>query len=83
MHNHDHECEHKRVKFCPKCKVVYCEDCGREWYDQCKLNHYYPYYRWTWYPTIPAITPGITWDVPTYGGTGTSGSITTIQCDHS
>lgn len=32
---HKHEepkaCGHKRLKHCPVCEVVYCEDCGKEW----------------------------------------------------
>jgi len=32
MHKHCH-CEHKRLKFCSVCNVVYCEDCGKEWND--------------------------------------------------
>jgi len=31
---HEHkECEHKRLAYCKVCKVVYCEDCSREWSD--------------------------------------------------
>ena len=30
MHEHN-ECEHKNLKYCKKCDVVYCEDCKREW----------------------------------------------------
>jgi len=46
---HEHkECEHKRLAYCKVCKVVYCEDCSKEWAD-------YPSV-WTWkcnyeYPT--------------------------------
>ena len=30
-HNHYHCCEHKNLKYCEKCDVVYCVDCGKEW----------------------------------------------------
>lgn len=60
MNKHDHEpkhqccCEHERVKFCKKCQVVHCLDCGREWkYEPCTLNHY-P--NW-WYSTGTYVQP--------------------------
>ena len=35
MHEHKEEiqkeCEHKNLKHCSKCDVVYCEDCKKEW----------------------------------------------------
>ena len=31
---HEHkECEHKKVAYCKVCRVVYCEDCSKEWSD--------------------------------------------------
>lgn len=33
MHEHE-ECEHKNLKHCSKCDVVYCEDCKKEWIKQ-------------------------------------------------
>ena len=35
MHKHEHkECEHKNLKYCAKCDVVYCEDCPKEWSER-------------------------------------------------
>ncbi len=31
MHDHN-ECEHE-FKYCSKCDTVYCEKCGKEWYN--------------------------------------------------
>jgi len=75
-HKHD-ECEHKNIKFCPKCKIPYCPDCGKEWAEPCTLPHYqwYPYY----YPTT--TNPWITW-----GSDGTGDPIpgvTITYCNHS
>ena len=29
---HEHkECEHKEIKYCRKCDVVYCFSCTKEW----------------------------------------------------
>ena len=70
---HDHhrcECEHAKVKFCAKCKVVHCLDCKQEWTcEPCTRPHYgYP---WTIYnggATSTNIqldqTPQITWSNP-------------------
>ncbi len=41
MHEHA-GCEHKDLKYCPHCKVVYCERCGKEWHE----------YSYSCYPTI-------------------------------
>ncbi len=31
---HEHKvCEHE-LKYCSICKVVYCEKCGKQWYEQ-------------------------------------------------
>jgi hypothetical protein len=48
-HNHTHQCccKHENVKYCPKCQVTYCLDCGREWFDKCTLNHSYSWYSGT------------------------------------
>ena len=31
-------CEHKNLEFCPHCRVVFCKDCGKEWYDNMMYN---------------------------------------------
>lgn len=28
-----YECKHENVKYCPKCKKVYCTACKQEWVD--------------------------------------------------
>ena len=45
MHNCE-ECKHEKITLCPKCWNPYCEECGKEWFEECELNHYqtYPYY---------------------------------------
>lgn len=48
-HKHDHdECEHKNLKYCKKCDVIYCVNCDREW-PSVKWNYSYtqPYRTWT------------------------------------
>jgi hypothetical protein len=54
-HNHKKhscECKHENVKYCAKCSLVYCEDCGFEWNNN--TWWYYPYQ----YPTyIQPLTP--------------------------
>ena len=49
MHEHK-TCEHKNIKYCSKCDVVYCEDCKKEWgnYDNTYMldsettTHFFP-----------------------------------------
>jgi hypothetical protein len=31
VHDHNHGCEHRNLKYCGHCGVVYCKDCQREW----------------------------------------------------
>lgn len=50
--HHNHYCTHANIKFCTVCQQPYCVDCGREWFDECKLSHY-------WWPQ-PTISPTIT-----------------------
>lgn len=41
-HNHCH-CEHKNLKYCSVCNVVYCCDCKAEWHqDSCTTTWTYP-----------------------------------------
>jgi len=73
MHNHEHptECEHINLGFCKKCSIVYCKDCGKEWYDKCTLNHT-PFYPWTvTSPIAPCTTT-----TPDYYGQYTTGTYT-------
>ena len=58
-HNHKCCCKHLNLKFCEKCGVPYCVDCGREWFDKCTLNHNWSYA----YTSIPSATidTGNTW----------------------
>lgn len=44
MHEHK-TCEHKNLKYCSKCDVVYCEDCKKEW-GSCSSS-------WTYTPYLP------------------------------
>jgi hypothetical protein len=30
---HNCQCEHKDIKLCPDCFVVYCVDCDKLWFD--------------------------------------------------
>lgn len=46
VHKHEHCCEHKNVKYCKVCQVVYCVDCGKEWRDIC-WTYTYPQTTWT------------------------------------
>lgn len=38
------ECKHKNLEYCPKCKVVWCKDCKKEWPEK---EYIYPY-NWTY-----------------------------------
>jgi len=40
-HCHD-KCEHKKLKYCRVCNVVYCEDCNEEW-GKWVFTYTYPY----------------------------------------
>lgn len=42
-HKHEYCCEHKNVKYCKVCQVVYCVDCGKEWSEKSWHYLYYPY----------------------------------------
>ena len=79
MHDCTHDCKHENVKYCAKCKTVYCVDCRREWFDKCQLNHYvsYPYY------TIPcsAIDP-IYYTITTAGDIQTDIPAGSFICVH-
>jgi hypothetical protein len=71
MHDHhEHCCSHSRLKYCPPCDVVYCQDCKREWGQP--YDHWvYPY---RWYPYR------VTWEGDTYtNGGGWSISATNIS----
>ena len=52
-HNHLHSCtcEHKNVRYCKHCLVVFCSDCNTEWVTK---SHGYWYYPYTW--TTPYTT---------------------------
>ena len=50
---HDHikpaqaeKCAHVYMTFCFQCDIPYCKSCGREWYNECNLPHYYFYPSW-------------------------------------
>ena len=41
-HDHHHcECKHARIKYCQKCKVPHCLDCGMEWVTKPSYSWYY------------------------------------------
>ena len=46
-HNHQPECKHSMVRYCPLCKVCYCPECGKEWNDIVYYTPYTPQYPWT------------------------------------
>jgi hypothetical protein len=81
MH-HCEDCKHENVKYCPKCKKVYCVDCGREWEDACTLNHYPNYWYLCTYPPYTTSTSGYaaSADSSTYIVTGDG--ITSTACGH-
>ena len=55
-HHHRCECKHARIRFCAKCKVPHCLDCGMEWAERSD------YYYWYSGPTTGTITyPDTTW----------------------
>ena len=58
-HNHSHCCKHENVKFCGKCDTPYCEDCGKEWFEECTLSHNYGWYPWTNTIDVPYCTTTI------------------------
>lgn len=47
---HRCECAHKRVRYCPTCKVVHCLDCREEW-----RSWYYQTTPWHLYSNTQAI----------------------------
>lgn len=47
--SHDHCCEHKNLKYCGVCKVVYCTNCKKEWVEKYHWTLAYP--QTTWYGT--------------------------------
>lgn len=53
-HEHAHEhCKHEHLKYCAVCKLVFCQDCKREWQGNPGYYFYtYPTYSgtgtWTW-----------------------------------
>ena len=81
MHEHN-ECEHN-LKFCPKCDVVYCTKCKREWGGH--SCNWYLSYPWYTYPYTTTVWPG---GATTWAGSSTSETtynpdiLTTLTCDH-
>jgi hypothetical protein len=73
MTHHHCECQHERVKYCPVCRVVYCEDCRREWVERGWNFTTYPYTTpypyWTYTQTVSPSTAELgsttSADVPT------------------
>jgi len=67
MHNCK-PCEHKEVRYCSDCGLVFCDECGKEWYAEQSPN-YYPYYPWESYrinynttdDTCPTYSEGGSW----------------------
>ncbi len=54
------ECKHQNIKFCKKCNVLYCVDCGKEWVEKIELytSPYYFYsYTWPDYRTSDPLSP--------------------------
>lgn len=57
-HKHCHDdCKHESMKYCAKCEVPYCADCGREW-----KQYQYPYWN-PWYQYPYTAYPYGTWTV--------------------
>ena len=44
-HEHHHcSCKHERLRFCEKCRVPHCLDCGKEWVEKVAYQqHWWPY----------------------------------------
>jgi len=73
-HEHcGHCCEHKAVKFCKICKVVFCLDCKKEWRD----NPFY-YSPWTYPYTVTTSPPNITYTV----SGATTDAVVVGPCNH-
>ena len=51
-HHHHCTCFHERVRFCARCRVPYCMDCGKEWAERCTWPHWYPH----WYTPLTSQT---------------------------
>lgn len=67
MHEHN-DCSHEELKYCAKCDVAYCPECGQEWHTQ-KIQYVYqgmsPSYTITVGDTyLPQTSPTITY--PTF-----------------
>jgi hypothetical protein len=84
-HNHHHcECKHDNIKFCTKCKVPHCLDCGFEWVAKSPTYWYYSYPYTTTaglYQTGKDITPQITCGTASVGNAVSAETFTT--CAHS
>lgn len=39
MNHCHHNCEHKSVKYCKDCNMVYCEGCKETWEAKCTKQH--------------------------------------------
>lgn len=58
-HDHKHvHCDHPHLKYCTRCQVVHCLDCGHEWPDKTYDISWYKYYQqqpsWGTYTTSPS-----------------------------
>jgi hypothetical protein len=75
MHKHC-ECDHE-LTYCPKCDVVMCKKCGREWGK--KTVEYVYTYNYPWYHNYPQhyyTYPSIQWGQQRgYTTTATSGNL--------
>ena len=67
---HHCECDHRRLSYCGKCRLVHCLDCKQEWSQQaCTKPHWsWPPYYWQQSPFLSSGTYTVT------TGAGSSGS---------
>lgn len=67
QHGCTHECKHETVKYCPKCKKVYCTTCRQEWVDSPVYIYSSPTISTGTYPYYVSSTC-IPWDTTTTNG---------------
>jgi hypothetical protein len=74
-HNHKCSCEHKEVKYCSCCYVVFCKDCNQEW--SAKVNFDY-----TW--TTPYLGQRLPNELSVTSGStqGLGPVLSTTSCGH-
>ena len=82
MNHKHHHCAHPALKFCSHCNVVYCVDCGHEWYEQRIQYVYQTYSHWdTTQTPCSKPNPEITWTCGASSRDAAQSEVTT-GCTH-